>query len=111
SVVHDVIYDELCCGDVLEGSRERVRLIAERAAGCAAGCAAGFAAGQAEGGRAGCRSGCRSAVLLCCTELGMLFPEAAREPVSDGLCFVDSGLVHARAAAAFALGDEGVFRV
>lgn len=77
ALVHRVIYDELCLGQTLDGSRaEYRRIIAE------------LAGRGAEG------------VILGCTEIGLLVG-AADSPVP----LFDTTQIHATKAALFALGD------
>ena len=75
AVVHRVIYEELVLGKILDGSRnEYARIVAD------------LVAAGAEG------------VILGCTEIGLLLgPRDATVPLSD------TALIHAEAAAAFAL--------
>jgi aspartate racemase len=75
--VHAIIFDELCCGRILEGSRQRFIDIVER------------------GRQAGADS-----VILGCTEIGLLIgPEHLSLPTFD------STLLHADEAVRFALGS------
>ncbi|MFN3745316.1 MAG: aspartate/glutamate racemase family protein [Hyphomicrobiaceae bacterium] len=74
AIVHDVIFDELCCGVVCEASRARYLAIIER--------------GRAKGA---------DSVILGCTEIGLLI---GREH-TDMVVF-DSTLLHADAAVDFA---------
>lgn len=75
--VHQVIYDELCCGVVDDGSRQRFRGIID----------------QLE------RDGARG-IILGCTEIGLLVrPEDATVPLFD------TAALHARAAALWAVRD------
>lgn len=75
TTVHDIIFDELCCGRILEASRRRYLDIIER------------------GRLAGADS-----VILGCTEIGLLIgPQDVDLPVFD------STLLHADAAVAFSL--------
>lgn len=74
TIVHDVIFDELCCGIVLDKSRQHYLDIIER--------------GRAKGA---------DSVILGCTEIGLLIgPEHTDLPVFD------STLLHADAAIDFA---------
>ena len=74
-IVHRVIYEELCLGKVVAQSREEYRRIMEALIGRGA-----------------------QAVILGCTEIGMLVrPEDAAVPLFD------TTLIHAEAAARFAL--------
>jgi aspartate racemase len=76
--VHATIFDELCCGRILEGSRQRFIEIVER------------------GRQAGADS-----VILGCTEIGLLIgPEHLSLPAFD------STLLHADAAVRFSLGSR-----
>ncbi|AXK38028.1 aspartate/glutamate racemase family protein [Crenobacter cavernae] len=74
--IHRIIYDELCLGQRLPASRERLRAIIER-----------LATGGAQG------------VILGCTELPLLIEQ---DDVS--ITVLDSTTLHARAAIDFALG-------
>lgn len=74
--VHRVIYEELCRGEIVEASRERFRQVV-----------AGLAASGAQ------------AVVLGCTEIGLLLDEA-----DAAVPLFDTTLLHARAAADWALG-------
>lgn len=83
TAVHDVIFDELCCGIVRDGSRRRYLDIIAR----------GRAAGA-------------DSVILGCTEIGLLIgPEHIDLPVFD------STLLHADAAVDFALSRDELPRV
>ncbi len=74
--VHRIIYDELCCGEIVPASKARaVEMIADAAAGGA------------------------DAVILGCTELGLLLG-----PGDAALPMFDSAQLHADAAISFALG-------
>ncbi len=73
--VHRVIYEELCRGEIVEASRERFRQVV-----------AGLAASGAQ------------AVVLGCTEIGLLLDEA-----DAAVPLFDTTLLHARAAADWAL--------
>lgn len=76
-IVHRVIFDELCRGKVLEGSRDEYRRIIGNLVAAGAG-----------------------AIVLGCTELSMLVGHAdATVPV------IDTTAVHARMAAQWALGE------
>jgi aspartate racemase len=76
--VHAIIFDELCCGRILEGSRQRFIEIVER------------------GRQAGADS-----VILGCTEIGLLVgPEHLSLPTFD------STLLHADAAVRFSLDSS-----
>jgi aspartate racemase len=78
-IVHRVIYDELCLGQVLDPSRAEYRRIIERLVGVGA-----------EG------------IILGCTEISMLVgPQDAPVPVFD------TTDIHARRAAEWALGELG----
>lgn len=74
--VHQVIYEELVLGRILDGSREEYRRIV-----------ADLVAAGAEG------------VILGCTEIGLLL-----KPGDATVPLFDTALIHAEAAAAFALG-------
>ncbi len=74
-VVHRVIYEELVLGKILDGSREEYRRIV-----------ADLVAAGAEG------------VILGCTEIGLLL-----KPGDATVPLFDTALIHAEAAAAFAL--------
>ncbi len=73
--VHEVIYEELVLGRILDGSREEYRRIV-----------ADLVAAGAEG------------VILGCTEIGLLL-----KPGDATVPLFDTALIHAEAAAAFAL--------
>lgn len=73
--VHRVIYEELCRGEIVEASRERFRQVV-----------GGLAASGAQ------------AVVLGCTEIGLLLDEA-----DAAVPLFDTTLLHARAAADWAL--------
>ncbi len=75
AVVHRVIYEELVLGKILDGSREEYRRIV-----------ADLVAAGAEG------------VILGCTEIGLLL-----KPGDATVPLFDTALIHAEAAAAFAL--------
>lgn len=78
TMVHDVIFDELCCGVVEERSRERFRRVIAQGKACGA-----------------------DAVIFGCTEIGLLIgPEDSELPVFD------STYLHADAAVDFALAQE-----
>lgn len=78
STVHRIIFDELCCGTVLESSRERYIDIIAR----------GRAAGA-------------DSVILGCTEIGLLLgPDDIDLPVFD------STVIHADAAVEFSLAQD-----
>lgn len=81
--IHDIIYDELCLGNVREVSRQRMIQIIDS---------------LQERGAQG--------VILGCTEIGMLI----QQPNSK-LPLFDSTLIHAQMAASFALDElsEGTF--
>jgi aspartate racemase len=82
STVHQIIFDELCCGTVLEKSRRRYIDIIAR----------GRAAGA-------------DSVILGCTEIGLLLgPEDIDMPMFD------STLIHADAAVEFSLAQDGAPR-
>ena len=74
-IVHDVIYDELCRGSVRDASRREYRAIIQRlvAQGCAG-------------------------IILGCTEIGLLI-----QPEHSPVPLFDTALIHAEAAADFAL--------
>ena len=74
-VVHDVIYNELCRGQIRDESRQRFRQLIRR---------------LADEGAAG--------VILGCTEIGLLIKQAD-SPVP----LFDTAVIHAEAAADFAL--------
>ena len=76
AVVHRVIYEELVLGKILDGSREEYRRIVSD-----------LVAAGAEG------------VILGCTEIGLLL-----KPGDAPVPLFDTALIHAEAAAAFALG-------
>jgi aspartate racemase len=76
-LVHRVIYDELCLGKVLDGSRSAFQQVVD-----------GLVAGGAQG------------VILGCTEIGLLL-----RPVDAPVPLFDTATIHAEAAAEFALGD------
>ncbi|WP_018699259.1 aspartate/glutamate racemase family protein [Amorphus coralli] len=78
SLVHDVIFDELCKGRVDEGSRRAFVALSERAA--------------ADGA---------DSVIFGCTEVGLLL-----SPSDVALPAFDSTVLHARAAIDFALGGD-----
>lgn len=79
--VHRIIFDELCRGQMLPASKDRLSASVQALA------------------RAGCE-----AVILGCTELSLLLdPQAPGWPVP----LFDSTLLHARAAVAWQLGDPG----
>jgi len=76
--VHDIIYDELCCGTIKDPSRmEFVRIIE------------GLSARGAQG------------IILGCTEIGLLVKAG-----DSSLPIFDTMEIHARAAVDFALSDE-----
>lgn len=75
AVVHRVIYEELVLGRILDGSREEYRRIVADLVGAGA-----------EG------------VILGCTEIGLLL-----RPLDAPVPLFDTALIHAEAAAAFAL--------
>jgi aspartate racemase len=75
--VHAIIFDELCCGHILEGSRQRFIEIVE------------------SGRQAGADS-----VILGCTEIGLLIG-----PGHLSLPTFDSTLLHADEAVRFSLGS------
>ena len=77
TVVHDVIYDELCQGIVSPASKDRYLAVVERA--------------RAEGS---------DGVIFGCTEVGLL----VRPDDFDVPCF-DTTEIHARAAIDFAIGN------
>lgn len=79
-VIHDIIFDELCCGIVRDASRSRYLEIIER--------------GRARGA---------DSVILGCTEIGLLLG-----PEHTDLPSLDSTLLHADAAVDFATRDDGV---
>jgi aspartate racemase len=83
TIVHKVIFDELCQGIIRDESRQRYLDIITR--GCAAGA---------------------DSVILGCTEIGLLL-----DSKSLGLPTFDSTLLHADAAVAFALGDDDAPRL
>ncbi|MCK4340652.1 MAG: aspartate/glutamate racemase family protein [Phycisphaerae bacterium] len=74
-VVHDVIYNELCRGEIKDESRRQFRAIIERLAD--AGCAG---------------------IILGCTEIGLLIKQE-----HCSLPLFDTAVIHAEAAAEFAL--------
>ena len=75
AAVHQVIYDELCCGRIVDSSRRRFQEIVQRLA--AAGC---------------------EAVILGCTEIGLLLQQE-----HSPLPLFDTARIHAEAAARRAL--------
>ena len=77
-LVHDVIFGELCCGVVKDSSRERYRDVIAR--------------GKARGA---------DAVILGCTEIGLLIGESDTD-----LPVFDSTFLHADAAVDFALAKS-----
>jgi aspartate racemase len=77
-IVHDIIFDELCCGIVRDASRDRYLEIIER--------------GRARGA---------DSVILGCTEIGLLIG-----PEHTDLPSFDSTLLHADAAIDFAARGE-----
>jgi aspartate racemase len=82
TAVHDIIFDELCCGIIRPSSRQRYLDIIAR--------------GRANGA---------DSVILGCTEIGLLIgPEQIDLPVFD------STLLHADAAVDFSLGRDGQTR-
>ena len=82
ATVHEIIFDELCCGKVLEASRRRYIDIIER--------------GMARGA---------DGVIFGCTEVGLLL----RQQDIDLPAF-DSTLIHADAAVKFSLASDGAPR-
>jgi aspartate racemase len=82
TTVHEIIFDELCCGKVLEASRRRYIDIIER--------------GKARGA---------DSVIFGCTEVGLLL----RQQDIDLPAF-DSTLIHADAAVRFSLALDGAPR-
>jgi len=83
TVVHNVIFDELCQGIIRDESRQRYRDIIAR--------------GQAAGA---------DSVILGCTEIGLLLDSNDLD-----LPTFDSTLLHADAAVAFALGSDDAPRL
>lgn len=83
--VHDIIYDELCLGDIRESSRQEYQQI--------------IASLQQRGARG---------IILGCTEIGMLVKQA-----DSSLPLFDSTHIHAQMAVNFALGemDDGVLQI
>ncbi|MDP6564920.1 MAG: aspartate/glutamate racemase family protein [Alphaproteobacteria bacterium] len=77
TIVHDIIYDELCQGAVLPGSKEKYREVVGRA--------------QAAGA---------DGVIFGCTEVGLLVSQSDFE-----IPTFDTTTLHARAAMDFALAD------
>ncbi len=75
--VHDIIYQELCLGDVRESSRQKYQQI--------------IALLQSQGAEG---------IILGCTEIGMLIKQ-----VDSSLPLFDSTLIHARRAVSYALGE------
>ncbi|MCB0324724.1 MAG: aspartate/glutamate racemase family protein [Bdellovibrionales bacterium] len=75
AIVHSIIYDELCVGEVLHASRQEYVRIIERL--------------QDEGAEA---------VLLACTEIGLLVTQADTK-----VALIDTTIVHAQAAARFSV--------
>jgi aspartate racemase len=76
ALVHQIIYDELCLGRVTDSSRQVFVDVAQRLAGRGADC-----------------------LILGCTEVAMLLDES-----NAPLPIFDTALIHAEAAADFALG-------
>lgn len=76
--VHRIIYEELCVGVISEASRKVYQHVIETL--------------TAQGAQA---------IILGCTEIGMLI-----KPEHSALPLLDTTELHARAAVAFALGDE-----
>ena len=74
--VHDVIYDELCLGEIRASSRDRYRTIIQN---------------LVDGGV--------EAIVLGCTEIGLLV-----EPADSQVPLFDTTEIHAAAAAAWAMG-------
>ncbi len=77
TTVHNVIFDELCCGIISETSRKRYLEIIERA--------------KLDGA---------DSVILGCTEIGLLI-----NPADCDLATFDSTMLHADRAVDFALGE------
>lgn len=75
--VHDIIYQELCLGDVRESSRQKYQQI--------------IALLQSQGAEG---------IILGCTEIGMLIKQ-----VDSSLPLFDSTLIHARRAVSYALSE------
>lgn len=78
NAVHDIIFNELCCGVVRESSRQRYREIVARAVASGA-----------------------DSIILGCTEICLLVG-----PQHFDLPVFDSTLLHAEAAVTFAAGSE-----
>ncbi|MEL6903591.1 MAG: aspartate/glutamate racemase family protein [Cyanobacteria bacterium J06606_4] len=77
SFIHDVIYDELCLGNIRPSSRDRFRKIIEN-----------LVASGAE------------AVILGCTEIGLLV-----KPTDSAVPLFDTTKIHAEAAVKWSVGD------
>ncbi|MEL6604317.1 MAG: aspartate/glutamate racemase family protein [Cyanobacteria bacterium J06614_10] len=77
SFIHDVIYDELCLGNIRPASRDRFRKIIEN-----------LVASGAE------------AVILGCTEIGLLV-----KPTDSAVPLFDTTKIHAEAAVKWSVGD------
>jgi len=77
--VHDVIYDELCLGQIRLASRDRFRQIIQQLADAGA-----------------------EAVILGCTEIGLLI-----KPEDSPVPLFDTTAIHARAAVAWAISGSG----
>ncbi|TCL73799.1 aspartate/glutamate racemase family protein [Rhizobium sp. BK251] len=80
TVVHDVIFEELCAGRILDTSREKLVAIVERAKAAGA-----------------------DSVILGCTEICLIL-DPARLPLPG----FDTTAIHARAAVDFSLGKQSV---
>ncbi|WP_431322582.1 aspartate/glutamate racemase family protein [Rhizobium sp. YTU87027] len=83
TVVHDIIFNELCAGKVLNGSRDKLMQIIERE--------------RAKGA---------DSIILGCTEICLIL-----DPKHLPLPGFDTTEIHARAAVEFALSDEAVQEV
>lgn len=80
TVVHDVIFEELCAGRILHTSREKLVAIVERA-----------------------RAAGADSVILGCTEICLIL-----DPAQLPLPGFDTTAIHARAAVDFSLGKQSV---
>ncbi len=77
-LVHDVIYDELCLGDIRQGSRDRYRIIIQNLVNSGA-----------------------EAIILGCTEIGLLV-----KPEDSPVPLFDTTEIHAAAAVKWAISAE-----
>lgn len=82
TLTHNIIFDELCAGQVLDASREALTALVEQAESAGA-----------------------DAVILGCTEICLIL-DPARLPLPG----FDSTAIHAEAAVEFALGGQSVSR-